>query len=72
MSTQRIELLTNNGHRVAMVEIPPFAINPQVLLWGLRYFVRNANGEYREAVGVWYVSTDHISRDPSTTKGTTR
>lgn len=69
---QRIQLLTHNGQLVNYAQIPTFAINPQVILWGLRYFVRNDKGEYREAQGVWFVSQDNTVSDPSQTKGTVK
>ena len=38
----RITLKTKNGGFVRTAEIPPFALPPEIIMWGARMFVRDA------------------------------
>jgi hypothetical protein len=46
-------LLTNDGQYVTTVTMPPFDPVPEIICWGVRYFVLTASGEYREAL-IWH------------------
>lgn len=45
----RVKLFTAEGGFVSEVEILDYVVPPTILVWGERFFVRNAQGEYREA-----------------------
>ena len=54
----RINLFTTNyidgqpqlGAFVAIVEILPYQIMPEIVIWGSRYFVHVIDNKYREAL----------------------
>jgi hypothetical protein len=50
-------LLTRTGEYVTTVAVPPFALPAEIISWGLRFFVRQPDGEYREAL-VWSSAED--------------
>jgi hypothetical protein len=49
-------LFTRTGAFVVEVLVPPFQLPAEVIVWGERFFVRNAEGEYRE--GLAYFAHD--------------
>jgi len=45
-----IELYTREGHYVTTIDVPDFPKPAEVIVWGLRFFVLDAEqGRYREA-----------------------
>lgn len=45
-----IILYTKFGDEVTTVRVPPFTPPPEIILWGVRYFVRQADGRYLEGM----------------------
>lgn len=58
---KRTKLYTKEGEYVVTVLVPPFNPPSEVVIWGIRIFVRNVDGEYRE--GFSY-SAVHDVKDP--------
>lgn len=44
----KVKLLTNTFLFVAEVELPPFVIMPEVLIWGQRFFKQASEDTYTE------------------------
>lgn len=62
METKKVKLLTARREYVATVEIPAFNRNPDVLLWGSRYFAWVPGDDiYREAF--FWVVVDQTPRE---------
>lgn len=60
---KRIELRTKDGHHVAWVEVPPFQLGPDVVIWGERVFVAGVNAE--AAPDVFFEAFAVVSLTPS-------
>lgn len=45
-----VTLRTRRGELVERVQIPNFTPPPEVITWGLRTFIRQSDGDYREAM----------------------
>lgn len=50
-----MKLYTRDGALVADVFVPPFKNPVELLVWGERFFIRQADGRYLEAAGAFYV-----------------
>lgn len=50
-----LELVTREGHPVTRIDVPPFQLQPEVVVWGERFFVRDETkvNRYREACAYW-------------------
>jgi hypothetical protein len=49
ISMELVELLSRDGQRVALIDIPHFLPTAEVLIWQDRHFVIGMDGEYYEA-----------------------
>lgn len=60
LSLRRASLTTKDGSEIATVNTLPYAIMPEMLVWGTRYFVFNGTRDEREALPV---TSDAIYRE---------
>jgi hypothetical protein len=57
-----IRLLTRTGDFVKTVLVPLFHPPAEAILWGSRYFIRRADGNYYEGL-VYAVPPEHTTND---------
>ena len=50
-----ITLYTNAGEPVIEVQVPPWKIQPEVYIWGERFFLLREDGRYTEASGTFFI-----------------
>lgn len=54
----KVQLLTKTGGRVVNVDLPPFDTQPDVIIWGERFFRHDRGRSYVEAF-TWVVPPDY-------------
>jgi len=60
-----VELFTRDGGFVAKETIPPFTEPPDLLIWGLRFFLRREEGKYYESF-TWAIVPRHPEMEQMT------
>jgi len=58
-----VTLYTTGGHEVTTVQVPPFALPPEGILWGERTFFRGPDGRYVE--GLLWAAPEAFTVRPS-------